>query len=273
MNKEEIAINELIEYEPPEGYFVAFSGGKDSQVCYDLCKKAGVKFDSHYNSTTFDPPLVLQFIKDYYPSVTWHYPTWKGKPTNFYKLVTIRGLPIRQRRWCCEVFKEQSGYGRLMIDGVRAAESNKRSKRKKFEYFLKPYWNRKNKESSLCEEKLEYLTNTGKAKKVIHLIFDWSESDIWNYIKKYQLPYCGLYDQGWKRIGCICCPMATASQKKRDIESYPIYRKNILKSIDILLSKGLFPKFNNSIEVLDWWLSDVSVNKFFAIRDQLTLDI
>ena len=41
---------------PPEGYYVAFSGGKDSTVMFDLVKRAKVKYDAHYNFTTVDPP-------------------------------------------------------------------------------------------------------------------------------------------------------------------------------------------------------------------------
>ena len=50
------AIKRLKTFEPPEGYFLAFSGGKDSQAVYHLAKMAGVKFDAHYSLTTVDPP-------------------------------------------------------------------------------------------------------------------------------------------------------------------------------------------------------------------------
>jgi phosphoadenosine phosphosulfate reductase len=39
----------------PEGYFVGFSGGKDSQVLLELVKRAGVKYKAYYNVTTNDP--------------------------------------------------------------------------------------------------------------------------------------------------------------------------------------------------------------------------
>ena len=66
-DKVEIAIKRLKAFEPPEGYFLAFSGGKDSQCVYHLAKMAGVKFDAHYNITSVDPPELVQFIKKKYP--------------------------------------------------------------------------------------------------------------------------------------------------------------------------------------------------------------
>ena len=54
--KVDTAINRLKTFAPDEGYFVAFSGGKDSQCIYHLCEMAGVKFDAHYSVTSVDPP-------------------------------------------------------------------------------------------------------------------------------------------------------------------------------------------------------------------------
>lgn len=39
--KLDIAIQRLKSFEPPDGYFLAFSGGKDSQCVFHLCKLGG----------------------------------------------------------------------------------------------------------------------------------------------------------------------------------------------------------------------------------------
>ena len=46
-----------------KGYYLAFSGGKDSQALYHIAELAGVKFDAHMNLTSVDPPEVIRFVK------------------------------------------------------------------------------------------------------------------------------------------------------------------------------------------------------------------
>ena len=62
-NKVEVAIQRIKTFEPEEGYYLAFSGGKDSIVCKELLTMAGVKFESYYNHTTVDPPELIYYIR------------------------------------------------------------------------------------------------------------------------------------------------------------------------------------------------------------------
>jgi 3'-phosphoadenosine 5'-phosphosulfate sulfotransferase (PAPS reductase)/FAD synthetase len=61
--KIENAIHTLKQYEPPEGYYVAFSGGKDSVVILDLVRKAKVKHDTHFHKTSIDAIAPKELIR------------------------------------------------------------------------------------------------------------------------------------------------------------------------------------------------------------------
>ena len=37
---------------------------------------------------------------------------------------------------------------------------------------------------------------------------DWSEQDVWNYIREHKVPYNALHDQGFPSIGCAPCTRA-----------------------------------------------------------------
>jgi phosphoadenosine phosphosulfate reductase len=39
-------------------------------------------------------------------------------------------------------------------------------------------------------------------------LVNWTEADVWNYIKTHDVPYNKLHDQGFASIGCACCTRA-----------------------------------------------------------------
>jgi len=39
---------------------------------------------------------------------------------------------------------------------------------------------------------------------------DWSEAEVWQYIRQFEVPYNPLQDQGYRSIGCAPCTRATA---------------------------------------------------------------
>ena len=121
-------IEKIKMFEPDDGYYLAFSGGKDSQCIYHLAKMAGVKFDAHYSVTSVDPPELVRFIIENYPDVKRVHPTGKdGKPLTMWSLIESQVMPpTRLARYCCEKLKESNGQGRVTMTGVRWAESRNR---------------------------------------------------------------------------------------------------------------------------------------------------
>ena len=85
------------EYDPENGFYLAFSGGKDSLVLYHLARMAGVKFKAHMNLTSIDPPDVIRFVKQRYPSVE----LIKPKMSIYDMALKKHILPTRFMRWCC----------------------------------------------------------------------------------------------------------------------------------------------------------------------------
>lgn len=128
LNKVDIAIKRFQTFEPEEGYYLCFSGGKDSVVIKALADMAGVKYDAHYNVTSVDPPELVYFIREYHPDVIWNYPRDKdGNRITMWNLIPKKKMPpTRIARYCCAVLKEGGGEGRFIVTGVRWAESARR---------------------------------------------------------------------------------------------------------------------------------------------------
>lgn len=231
VDKVGIAVARLREFEPPEGYYLAFSGGKDSVVIYDLAVKAGVRFDAHYNLTTVDPPELVKFIRQQYPEVERHRPE-----ETMWSLIERKMPPTRIKRFCCEVLKEKGGNGRFVITGIRREESSKRAGRRMVENCLKGR----------------------KGTIFLHPIIDWKESDVWQYIRENNIPYCSLYDEGYARLGCIMCPMKGTKGMLRDAERWPKIYNQYLRTFDKMLAvrreKELPTNFKTAEDVMHWWI-------------------
>jgi phosphoadenosine phosphosulfate reductase len=215
---------------PPEGYYVAFSGGKDSVVILDLVLRANVKHDTHYNITTVDPPELIKFIKNKHPEVIMERPT-----KTMWQLIVDNGVPpTRLMRYCCRVLKEHGGDGRTCIIGIRAEESQQRSQRSETE------------------------DSFNNKKKFVSPIFSWNEQDVWAYIKRHNLPYCELYDRGWKRIGCVGCPFNP--KRAEQLEQYPGLKKAYQNSCDKAYAKriaeGRKTTWTSGADMFHWWLTE-----------------
>jgi phosphoadenosine phosphosulfate reductase len=238
-DKVAIAIARIRQFTPEEGLYVAFSGGKDSVVLLDLVRKAGVKHDTHYNLTTVDPPELVYFIRKEYPDVQVHRPS-----ISMWQLIVEKRMPpTRIARYCCEYLKEGKGTGnredgRIVATGIRWEESVRRGKRRMVE---------------------QCRNHPGK--NFLHPIIDWTTADVWFYIRGNNLPYCRLYDEGHKRIGCVMCPMAGRDGMLRDMKRWPkiaeAYKRAFQRCVEKRASLGLTTEsreWGTGEDMWNWWI-------------------
>lgn len=238
---------------------VAFSGGKDSQTVYHLTEAAGVDFEAVYSATTIDPPEVVRFIREHYPSVRFHVPIM-----SFWQLMEkTRMLPSRRMRYCCSVLKEATHQGRVTLTGVRREESAKRAKRQILDINKKP---RQFDEFERSDKIDVQCFGNGKEKISVNPILDWTETDVWQYLDNVvNVPHCELYDQGRHRVGCLFCPMKSRKEIVDDMRRYPHQFERLKKTVaKIAETSKVFP--NDPKAFLEWWLSGKSVEAYKLSR-------
>ena len=94
----------------------------------------------------------------------------------------------------------------------------------------------------------------------VNPIIDWTDDDVWGYIKDQKITLNPLYGCGYARVGCIGCPMAGKSRTK-EFARYPTYKTAYILAFDKMLTarkqRGLkTDKWLNGIDVFHWWMED-----------------
>ena len=247
--------------DPENGFYNTFSGGKDSQVLYHLVKLSGVKAKTHMNLTSIDPPEVIRFVREQYPDVE----MIKPKMSIYDMAKKKQILPTMRIRWCCAEYKESGGAGKVTLIGIRREESVRRAKRGEISTEIKG--KRAEETFDQWSEHEEQMVTCvgGKDKILVSPIIYWTEQDVWEFLNRNGIPHCKLYDEGYTRIGCICCPMAKYRTKLHDIKKYPHVKRIWLKTIQWLIDNGYVDhNFTDAETGFRWWISGKSVEKFYA---------
>lgn len=167
--------------------FLAYSGGKDSEVLLHIARKSGIEFTPVYKSTSIDKPGTIKWVESK-PDVMIMRPQ-----QTFFELIEHRGLPSNFQRFCCDKLKERF-LARFIITGVRRSESWKRSQRYK--------------EPEQC-----HIYHNGQRGIDFMPILFWTDKDIQQYIEKEKIKCHPIYydEQGKfhveRRLGCIACPL------------------------------------------------------------------
>ncbi len=250
---------------------VTTSGGKDSDVCLALAQRAGIRFEVMHNHTTADAPETVYHIRDTFRRLeaqgikcTINKPVYKNKPVSMWTLIPQKLMPpTRIMRYCYAVLKEKGGAGRMITTGVRWAESVKRRKNRAA---LETFSSKKENKILLNDNDDRRLFETCalKAKRICNPIIDWEDSDIWDYIESEHITTNPLYQCGFRRVGCIGCPMAGRKKMLKGFARYPTYQLAYIRAFDRMLEErfrrgkmdGSWRLGTTGIDVFHWWIGD-----------------
>lgn len=253
---------------------ITYSGGKDSDVMLHLAEKSGIPFEALHSLTTADAPETVRHVYDTFRrldgkgvkcTVDKHIQPGGSRVTMWNLIPRKLMPPTRVVRYCCAELKEGGGKGRFIATGVRWAESAARRKNRGGWEVL-----HSNRQKSLIlandneEDRRLFETCQMKGKRVVNPIIDWKDDDVLDYAAVEKIPMNPLYCEGFHRVGCVGCPMASKS-RAMEFARYPKIKAAYIRAFDRMLEERrrrgkmdgpVFRVGDTGVDVFHWWMED-----------------
>ena len=219
---------------------VSFSGGKDSTVLLHKIRRIRPNFPAIFMDTGLEFPEIREFVLQHsnvqilkpkmsfletiekygYPVVSKRMAQYIGEvqrtKSPYLKKLRLEGIrkdgtifPLARisKKWqrlcsapfkisdhCCHVLKKQPAnkISGTPIVGTMAADSDQRK-----------------------EQYYKYGCNAFDLERPRSAPMSfWLEDDVWNYLATYDVPYCSIYEKGYKRTGCMFCMFGLHLEKR-----------------------------------------------------------
>ena len=279
-DKVDIAVRRLQEaaemsqmlYEKP--LVITYSGGKDSDTVLKLAQIAKIPFEVLHSHTTVDAPETVYHVRETFRElelagikcdIDYHVRT-DGTRMTMWNLIPKKMMPpTRLVRYCCAELKEGGGKDRFIVTGVRWDESNARKKtRGILEVIASKRENKIVLSNDNDEDRRLFETCQMKGKRVVNPIVDWTTRDVLDFCSENKVSLCTLYANGWRRVGCVGCPMAGTSMRYNQFAQYPTYKKAYIAAFDRMIEerkrrgmmKGFTRMGDTGVDVFHWWMED-----------------
>lgn len=247
---------------------IAYSGGKDSDVLLALAVRSGIPFEVLHSLTTADAPETVRHVKDTFKrleakgvkcTVDKHIQP-DGSRVTMWNLIPRKLMPPTRRvRYCCSVLKEGGGKDRFIATGVRWDESTARKRRGGLEVIASDIKKTLILSNDNDEDRRLFENCQMKGKRVVNPIVDWKTEDILNYIEAEHICMNPLYKCGFKRVGCIGCPMASRT-RTFEFSMFPkikgAYIRAFGKMLEVRRQRELPTIWQTGIDVFHWWMED-----------------
>lgn len=215
-------------YEAWDGdVYVSFSGGKDSTVLLHLVRTLYPRVKAVFIDTGLEYPEIRAFVKTI-DNVVWIKPDM-----HYTDVINKHGYPVVSKEVSETIDQVRKGYksrfkkldtnytGRysclkwkFLLDAPfkisnLCCNEMKKKPVKKYEklHKVKPFVGTMADESSLRTQSwLKSGCNAfDNSRPISSPLSFWKESDIWEYLKTYNVPYSKIYDMGETRTGCMFC--------------------------------------------------------------------
>ena len=83
---------------------------------------------------------------------------------------------------------------------------------------------------------------------VVSPIYEWTDSDVWDYLNRGGWKHNPMYDMGYHRVGCIGCPLATYKQKLKEFNDFPSYKQLYIKAFEEMIKQNPKAKWKTGEE-------------------------
>jgi phosphoadenosine phosphosulfate reductase len=212
---------------------IAVSGGKDSLVCLHIALEVNPDILVIYNNTTVEFPETLNYVEQLQKEWNLHLQVTKGD-FPYFQAVKDRGWATHENRWCCRPYKDEPAFAFLSQQAFKAEITGTTRTESIYRRSLSPI---------KVPKKEPYMIR-------VNPIYDWNEWEVWRYIRENGLPYNPLYDAGYRRIGCWCCPINGPTHYKRLKKTHPKMYEFLCKFTPChpVISKLLAPSSNTPLK-------------------------